>query len=794
MDNQYNQSPISARFVRVFLFLTALLLFPLQDAVAQDATVQGTITTRQTGEPLLGVSVGIEGTTLGDATDADGRFTIENVPVGTHTLVASSVGYTIEQKEIQVTRGGATEVDFLLDESVTRMDEVEVVGQRQRVASATKTLTQLRDLPVAIQIVSQETLQEQAVVDLKGALRNVSGVTHTGSYNGGYDYFNIRGFSLSNVGNYRRNGVEIWHLGYPYADNIKQVEIIKGPASVLFGDLQPGGIVNITTEKPLSEPYQSAELMVGEYGLVRPSIDVSGPITSDKSVLYRLNASYEHSNSFRDQVNSETFFVAPALTVDLGERTSWDVEASYKKDERVGDPGIVSPDGSYERVQEVPYNRFLGEPTGTYEYEDRQVFSTLEHRFGGDWRVRHTGNVAVSSRTPRNIYLNGVTDDGQVTRRQYFFAQDNRSYFTALDLIGRFSTGSMEHEFLAGVDYYGRFTDVPYQTSRGIDSTLSLQDPEYDQADLLVMAPTDSPTQVNSKRAIYAQDQVRLFDDRVHVLLGARYNFIVQDSKYDDPSDRPEDEEAFKQRALSPRLGLVYKPVDWLSLYGSYSEAFQVNGFDWKDPTQTVPPTYGKQIEAGLKGDVLDERLSMTLTAYQLRKTDVYGWAWENPDDPAAANWAWYTYQGGLHQSRGLELDVTGQVLSNLEVTGAAMVANGEVVEDEAYESGNALAEFPSFSGNVWATYEMESLLDGLFVGGGAFYRDGYYGSLANDESSYTPSHFTVDVVAGYRTGRYRAQLNVRNLTNEREYLYDSGGVWEPQWPRRITATVSATF
>lgn len=784
--------------VPMLLLLALLAAASASPAGAQApaaGTVRGIVISAE-GAPLAGARVTLRGGARQGVTDDRGAFVLAEVPAGRWTLRAERLGHLAAERAVEVRSGEEAAVALSLAEGAVALEGLEVTTQRRRTASATRTETELLDIPQSIQVVGQDVIRRQAVLDLEDALRNVSGVTFTGTYNGGYQYFSSRGFFLDNVANYRRNGVLLPNFGQNYADNVESVEVLKGPAGILYGDVTPGGIVNVVTKKPQPVAMRRLEVKLGQYGLVRPSLDVTGPLNASGTLLGRLNASYERSESFRDVVWNRGWMLAPSLTWAPGARTTWTVEGSLREDDRVGDPGLLSPDGTVEGLRRLPVSRFLGEREATYGYVDRTAVSTLEHRLAGTWTLRGTAAYGWQTRTPRNLYLREADAEGDVTRQQYFFHQARTTWSTALDLAGEVRTGPVRHRVLVGADWMRHRSHTGRFVEENLPGAINLFEPVYgEQAFFGVPAEMDPTALLTWRTGLYAQDQASVWDDRVHLLLGVRWNDYRSGLRDVDSGER-EGEDA-RERPLTPRLGVVLKPAPWLSAYGSYAESYEVTGFDWIDPSVAVPPTWGRQWEAGLKGDFFGRRLGVTLSAFRVLKEDVYGWASYTPENPApdaeSAERGWYTYSGATHRSRGVELDFNGRVSEALLLTGSAAWTEAEIVEDPAYEAGNRLANTPRESASLWATWQPGARLKGVDLGAGVFYKGSFYGSDDNAPGGLVRANHTVDVAAGYERGPYRAQLNVTNLTDRRSFL-GGFGLWEPLWPRRVVLTLSTRF
>lgn len=778
--------------------IIAGVLFSL-NSLAQTGTIKGTITTADS-KPAEFVNVFIKGTNIGATTNQFGNYSIVKAPIGEQTIVVSSIGLQSQERTVTVKEGETVIMDISVSEKASELGEVVVTGQKRRVSMATKTNTPLEDLPMSIQIVDKELMQQQLIIDTRDAIKNVSGITVTGTYNGGYTYFNSRGFGMNNWSNFRRNGAMIWNMGHHHNDNIEQVEILKGPASVLYGDVAPGGIMNFVTKKPLNYDYKRFEMRVGQYGLFRPTIDLSGPLNEKGTVLYRLNATYERSNSFRDMVNNETTMLTPSITWKITPKLTWDVEGVYKYDNRVGDPGIVSPDGTFEGVKNIPVSTFLSEPGATYSFGERNLFSTLNYNINDKWRIRSQSYYTYTNRDVSNIYFNGNPDaDGNLSRSQYVFHQYWHGYGSNLDLIGNFNTKGIKHQALIGIDYMnngGKWTEGVWET---MDSTINIYNPQYGLSTFKGDPMHWSKFRNFYERTgIYVQDQLSAFNDKLHVLLGARYNITRYGNDFTNKEDEPVGHYIPVDKLISPRFGVVYKPLKKLSLYGSYSQSYEMNGQDWIDFSKAIAPTDAAQTEFGIKSSLFDDRLGITVSAFQIDKKNVYGWI-DAPTEPTIdyiswdADGLWATYQGGHHRSKGVELDVNGKIFDALTINATYAYVDARIITDPAFESGKELEGNARNSGSLWLNYAFKNKVKGLELGYGVFYKDRFYMSTANNPEELVASYYTMDASLAYSFKKVTTRFNVSNLTNNIGFT-GSRGVYEPLWVRRAMLSVAVRF
>lgn len=284
--------------------------------------------------------------------------------------------------------------------------------------TATKTDTPLRDIPQSIQVVPQQVLKDQNITRIEDATRNVSSVTQRKGNGGINDDYIIRGFAATEE---LRNGFKIIDA-YENPANIERVEVLKGPASVLYGQFEPGGVVNYIIKQPLSDPFYSGEFTVGSYDFFRPSLDISGPLTIDRNLLYRLNVAYDNFGSFIDYVDGEGFFASPILTYKVGDATTLTLEYEYVDLDQYYYDGLPADPVSFQ----VPISRNLGEPGNRIGFNSNKVTSTLEHRFSENLQLRSGFSAQLDERPSSAVRPEELEPDGQTVQRFFRTLDDYR--------------------------------------------------------------------------------------------------------------------------------------------------------------------------------------------------------------------------------------------------------------------------------------------------------------------------------------------------------------------------------
>jgi iron complex outermembrane receptor protein len=644
-------------------------------------------------------------------------------------------------------------------------EEIVVAGEEQEgyrvpnATTATRTDTPLRDIPQSIQVVPQEVIREQSGNNIRDALRNVSGVVEGDNFGGNLDSFIIRGFFATTL----RNGFRGRSFGQFATEttlnevsNLERIEVLKGPASVLYGNAEPGGIINLVSKQPLNEPYYAADFQIGSFGFVKPSIDLSGPLTADRSVRYRLNATYQSAEGFRQPFdnNFQRFFISPVLSWDIGKQTNLTLELAYLNDKRPFDQGIVAfGDG----IADIPFSRNLGEPDDVFQVEQFNIGYRLEHRFNDNLKLRHAFNYLIAKNFDYKVQPNELDESTGLLSRDFDSNDDtSASYGLQTDLNAKFKTGSIQHNLLIGFDLTRQTTEG---TNRGLEPgtapAIDIFNPVY-----LGKPPLSDFTTLfrdNYGRAdtlgVFLQDQITL-SDNLKLLIGGRFDAVSlrnEDRLFDSVTTQSDS-------AFTPRVGLVYQPIEPISLYASYGRSFNPN-FARSVDNQFLEPERGTQFEVGMKAD-LNSRLSLNLATYWLTKTNI---ATTDPNNEE------FSIPIGEIQSRGIELDLTGEILPGWKVIASYANTNSEVTESNDYPTGLKTALVPENAASLWTTYQLQSgALKGLGFGLGLYYLSERPGDFDN---SYTlPSFLRTDAAIFYQRDRWRAAINIKNLFDE-EYI-----------------------
>jgi iron complex outermembrane recepter protein len=653
-------------------------------------------------------------------------------------------------------------------------------------STATRTDTPLRDIPQSIQVVPQQVLEDQGTTQISDALRNVSGVTpRPTASNSGFIY-DIRGFEAART---LRNGFDVeTGRGTPSTatlpNTIERVEVLKGPASVLYGTFEPGGVVNLITKQPLSDPFYEAKFTAGQFSFYEPAIDLSGPLTDDKRLLYRFNASYRNFGSFVDFVNGENISIFPILRYNFSETSSLTLAYEYSYSEQVFYEGLPEDPVLFD----IPINRFLNDPDGRIDNTTHTVNLTLDHQFDDNLSLRSAFGSSFSRGRLAAYRDAGFDPENNSLSLFYRDQPESRDYYSwQNDLTVKFNTGPIQHQLLAGIELTYRYSEFTTVDSELNSTPIDIFNPVYFESSIPPPEGIEESSSNSTTVGVYLQNQVTLLSN-LKLLVGGRYDFIRQRSNstfefIPDPSESGTSSDDFYNEAFSPRVGIVYQPIEPISLYASFSQSFVPNNTLTREG-DLIEPTRGTQYEVGIKAD-LTRQISATLSAYQITKTNILT---EDPEDPD------FSIPIGEVRSRGIELDVGGEILPGWNIIASAFLNESIVTEgDELTPEGDTTPNSPETGASLWTTYEIQQGdLQGLGFGFGLFYVGDREVILPND--FVLPSYVRADASLFYRRENWDVQFNIRNLFDTEYYEDRSGGNVFPGAPFTITGTVSVRF
>ena len=652
--------------------------------------------------------------------------------------------------------------------------------------SATKTDTPIMDTPVSVQVVPRAVMQDQQTTRIKDALENVSGVRPQSSLGLGNGYI-IRGFRNDRV--FRNglvaSGVSIGGATEFDTANLKSVEVLKGPAAILFGRIEPGGMINVVTKRPEDTPYYSLEQRFGSYDFYRTEWDATGAITGDRSWSYRFAGAYQNNESFRDFNFNDRILVQPSVTWRPTDATEMTLEVEALYQEYQADRGLFAIG---DRPAPIPISRSFIDPDDPIDTLSRvNLGFTLSHAFNETWTLRNRflasfnedSNLSVKPANAFTVqqFLDRGTGNRTYLRNIFSQAAESETYTTNLDLIGNLELWGTRHQTLVGFDFL-RSTGT-YLTRGNFLSPvpgleIDIYNPVYgiDRSFYANALATPFPAGRNHSYfrdewyGVYFQDHITLWD-KLHILGGGRYDWATTGRGLGDSFDAAEANLPSREdEGFSPRVGILYQPWYWLSVYGNWTTSFGANN-GVTGSGATVDPEIGEQFEAGVKTELFDQRLTTTLAYYHLTKENILTRDFSSPDPFAVA-------PIGEARSQGIELDVSGQITDELSLIGSYAFTDARITKDNSGLQGNRLNNVPEHAGSLWLKYDIRRYapLNGLSFGAGVFVAGQREGD--DDNTFVLPGYVRLDAFAAYRYplggSNLVAQFNIRNLLDKTYY------------------------
>ena len=654
----------------------------------------------------------------------------------------------------------------------------------------------IKETPASIAVVPKQVLQDQNIVRLNEALENVSGVQSNNNDAEGYIFY-IRGFRNTFL---FRNAVSYGDNAPGIVDtaNVEKIEVLKGPASFLYGRSEPGGLINITTKQPLAERRAVVEQQIGSYDFYRTQWDVSTPIAAVDGLAARLSGAYQNAGSFRKFQGGNRLLVAPVISYRPSAWTEFTLDTQFftnKTQSDVGQPSL----GPYGQLPyPLPNSLSIQEPIDPRDqFDSYNISYNFRQNLTEDWRI--TNRFLYSQLAFGKPNITGWTvqpDNATLDRVSQYQAQTGRTFSTNIDLNGKFETFGAKHDFLFGLDYLNSYYD--YYFGSGADFyPLNLYAPVYGTVPRFAIWDAIAgrgfkfhSSNLTRQKGMYAQDYVTIMD-RLHLLVGARYDVAdlvrgVSTSNYDtgELADvmAPSKNLAIAARLAAPsqnfngwtpRAGVLYDITPEVSAYGSYSRSFgSANGFTASNTA--LPPEKALQWEFGLKAQVLKD-VSATLAFFQITKSNI-----ATRDFSSAGLDVRLT---GLQRSRGVELDVIGRVTDRMAIVLNYANIDVKVITGvptdrlDPYGSnggflGNRPANVPRHSGKVALTYDFGENGLGLRVGGGVTAQSHAWGDIQN--TFLLNGWGRLDAFASYAAlvegHKLTAQLNLKNLNNVHYY------------------------
>jgi len=772
-------------------------------------SVTGNITTTD-HKPAAYVSVVLKGTNKYSITDENGNFTLKNIKEGVYTLEISMVGLTALEKPVEIKKDQETIITIALEEDAQQLAAVTIVARRtlnDKPVSIGKISIDPMDLPQSIATISQTTIKNQQALRLSDIVKNVNGVYLTTTRGSVQENFAARGYAFSST-NLFKDGFRINSGVMPEVSSLEKIEILKGSAAILYGQVAPGGILNMVTKQPKFQFGGEVSMLAGSNDLYKPSFDIYGPVGS--SIAYRVNGTFETANSFRDVVHYKRYYINPSLLFKLGQRTQLLVEGDYLKHNFTPDFGIGTVDNT--KIPDLPRSKFLGTD---WQYNTTQQTTTtvsLKHQFNSTWILDASTSYQLYKRDYYSTERIQAAANGDWIRPLGKINAQENFYAAQVNLTGKLRTRSIQHTLLAGVDGDRSFAinnDFSFPAVAGLPAGSYDQINVYDPKKFV--ARTDIPDATNIRRreapinrfGVYAQDLIKL-SSKFNLLAGVRWSYVqtVGIDSTNFLTGAKTKGTTRNDNAFSPRFGLVYKAAESTSLFASYASSFSVNtGTDIYG--SSLPPSIIDQYEVGIKNDFFKGMLSVNLTLYHIVNNNLAQTALFDKDGNQNSNTS-IKVLSGQTKSDGVELDVAAQPIAGLSVLAGYSYNNARYTKTDTtkggFIEGEKLVNNPSNTANASIFYIFnKGSLRGFKFGATVLYigdRLGGNNNTVGQTQTYSrlipvDGYTVIDVSAGYTYKKISVMAKLSNITNTLNYYVHENYSINPLSPRQFVATVS---
>ncbi|MCA1562235.1 MAG: TonB-dependent siderophore receptor [Acidobacteria bacterium] len=755
-----------------------------EQADSKPRTVEGTVVDA-TGAVMPAVGIVLKpqsGSERSARTDGAGHFAFQGVS-GAAQILARTGGFAPATHSLSASE---TFVRVIL-QPIPVTERVTVTASRpteRPITSATKTETLPRDVPQAITVVTRKLISDRSMQGMADVVWMVPGLGMAQG-EGNRDTPIFRGNPTTS--DFFVDGVRDDAQYFRDVYNVERIEVLKGPNAMIFGRGGVGGVINRVTRQAERTRNREARLELGSYGHRRMSGDVGQPFGS--AAAFRANAVYENSDTYRSGVGVERYGVNPTFTTVVGNRTIWKAGYEYFHDDRTADRGVPSF-GS--RPVATAASTFFGNPGLSHSRATvNSLTSSVEHRLGNGWMLHSRISFANYAKFYQNVYAGSAVDPGgtEVNLAAYNNATGRTNVFSQTDLVARSATGRIDHTLLAGIELGRQATDNLRNTGYfgAAGSTTSVAVPVTNSITSLPVVFRQSTTDANNEgvaqvAAVYVQDQIAI-SSRLLAIAGVRLDLFDVDFH----NNRTGVSLGTRDHLVSPRAGLIFKPIPPLSVYGSYAMSYlprageQLSSLSLTN--RTLDPEEFRNREFGVKWQV-HPALAFSAAAYRLNRGNV---SVADPVDPTRS----LLVDG--QRTSGIELEFSGNVTRAWSVVGAYAYQDARITRTQSasVRAGATLAQVPRHAFSTWNRFELTPRLGvalGLIQRGDVF--------AATDNTVTLPAFMRVDGAMFFQlTTRLRAQANIENLLDDRYHLYANGNNnITPGSPRAVRMALIAQF
>ncbi|KUJ61858.1 TonB-dependent receptor [Flavobacteriaceae bacterium CRH] len=729
----------------------------------------------------------------------------------------------------------STVTDTVKNKKGEILNEVVVTKNKEpKPVTAVRSGLKPMDNPQTIQVIGAEIIEQQQAIRLSEVLKNANGVYVSSARGGAQESFFSRGYDMS-ANNMFKNGFRYNAGSIPDISGLDKVEFLKGGSALLFGNVAPGGIVNLVTKTPQFKSGGEIAMQIGSFAFYKPSIDFYGPLS--KSIAFRINGSYENSESFRDVVKNERLYINPSLLFVINPKTQITVQGDYLSADWTPDfgTGIIG-----KQILDLPRNTFYGSLWSNGTTKSASTSALVNHNFNDNWKLNFNASFQNYDRgsysTAQLSGLETYAVPGDWNRGLTKNKNLEQIFGDQLSLQGNFNTGSVKHQIFTGADWENSFATAytfTFNEKYIITETKNNQPVYgptlYDTINLFTfdsnnqrmdIPTTDRATQIaktdTNRFGVYFQDFISI-TDKFKVLAGIRWSWQEAEvSTYKETATGAGNPENAVptitpkrlDNAFSPKAGLVYQPTKDISIFGSYSNSFTPNTGTTVD-LQPIKPSIIDQYEAGIKTDWFKGLLSTNVTVYQITNSNLAQMAQFKADGSDNLDTTIKVLSGET-KSKGVEIDVTAKPVEDLNIVAGYSYNDMRYTKTSglngSFIEGDRVARTPLNTANLSFFYTLqEGFFKGVSVGAIGNYIGHRIGGWNNQYDSTRPSgiwdrevplrgYTTIDVSAGYTWKKISILCKLSNITNELNYTVHENYSVNPIAPRQVMASLGYKF
>jgi iron complex outermembrane receptor protein len=663
-------------------------------------------------------------------------------------------------------------------------------------------------LPQSTAVISKEDIEKQQILRLSDVVRNTNGIYVSGGSNASgnnQEELGSRGFVFGG-GNIFKNGIRFNGSLIPETAAVESFEILKGSTALLYGNVAPGGVLNLVTKKPKFEQGGEVLFRTGSYDFYKTIADVYGPINESKTIAYRVISSFESAKSFRDVVSAERNYIDASVLYNLSNRTNFVFEFDYLKDRRTPDFGITTIDY---KIADMPRNAFLNFVWANFDTKQQSFESTLNHKINEKWDLKSIFSYQgfdtdlLSSLRPNSTNLVAANGDWNrgvqkiTTKQDYSIAE--------IDLTGVFKTGVVNHNFLLGMDADNTNTGTLTFNNISFFDRINIFNPTVVLAKNSAYAAAANPlmtintaVQTAIKRAgFYAQDLIEI-NQKIKVLAGLRYSYLDNlTTTYTAATDKFFDAKTV-DRVFSSKVGVVYLPTTNHSIFASYADSFVLNtGTDRF--LNALPSSRIDQYEIGVKNELFKKRITANLTTYIIDNNNLAQTDFSNGNLNTNIK-----ELAGAFRSSGIEIDVNGSY-KGVKIMFGYSFNETKYTKSNIFDVGTALRFSPKHTANTSLFYDFKHKLKGLEIGLMSNYVSGRLGGRLRPNNAVTVAEkarrpieldgfFQFDASIGYSIKSFSVRTKITNIANEISYFVYDDNTITPIAPRVFATTLTYKF